>query len=121
MLVIRDVQMQQMAAERRADFDARLHEHLTAQLPRHDAAAVRELASEAIARGAGFGLASERDIAGFAEVTGRTLGAFPRAEFPVPALAILLAHGLDPALKLARYEAWAQAQAPSGSQDHALR
>ncbi len=62
-----------------------------------------------------FGLVQEPHVASFIETTALLVpGGFsislPRP-LPVPALSILLSHGLDPDLKLGRYRRWADSLA----------
>ncbi|MDU9393336.1 hypothetical protein [Pseudomonas sp. zfem002] len=62
----------------------------------------------------GFGLEHEAEVADFIEVSCHYLPPLPalpltRANWPVPALAILCSHGLAPNEKIRRYRAWASA------------
>ena len=106
MLIIRSQQMQALADAQTHRFRCQLRAHLGAALTTGDAAA--QQLDHCMAAAAGFGLHAACDVALFAELTWRHAGCYPTGPLPRPALAILMAHGLDPARKLARYAAWVE-------------
>ena len=110
MLVIRDEQLRALEKARLAGFQHRLRSHLRATVPSH--ASVDEIVERGIPIASRFGFASERHAARFLEISARRLDGFPDAAIPVPALAILMAHGADPDWKLRRYEEWAASARP---------
>ncbi len=105
MLVIRDAQLQALAKDRLADFKRRLRRHLRAAVPSQ--ASVEDLVERGVSIASQYGFSTERHTAQFLAISARRLAGFPDAVIPVPALAILMAHGADPDWKLRRYEEWA--------------
>ncbi|WP_296947353.1 hypothetical protein [uncultured Massilia sp.] len=114
MLTIRAEQMQAFDRASLDGFKRRLRDSLAPLLPETD---LHVLVERGVADAPAFGLASERDIARFVEITGTVLGAFPDGRLPVPALAILMSTGLAPSDKLDRYEAWARSQGRRAASD----
>lgn len=104
-MTIRTEQFRALADAQTRLFRQRLCAHLRAEIGGEVA---EQQLIRCIAAAEGFGLKSARDVAQFAEITWRHAGCYPDHSFPRPALAILMAHGLDPARKLARYAAWTE-------------
>jgi hypothetical protein len=104
MLTIRAQQMQALADAQTRRFRSRLRAHLGHAMAADDD--TEQQLDRCIAASAAFGLHAACDIARFAELTWRYAGCYPVKPLPKPALAILLAHGLAPARKLARYADW---------------
>jgi hypothetical protein len=105
MLVIRDAQLQALARDRLANFKRRLRKHLQDAVPSHPS--VEDLVERGVPVASRYGFSTERHTAQFLAISARRLTGFPDAGIPVPALAILMAHGADPEWKLRRYEEWA--------------
>jgi hypothetical protein len=106
MLRIRAEQMRAFELQRISLFREKLFRHLNEAVP--ECASPKAEIERGLAAAREFGLASEKDVARFVEITCRYLGRFPEGRLPVPALTILMAHGIDPAVKLDRYSKWAE-------------
>ena len=106
MLKIRADQMKAFEQDLIRRFKERLRDRLAGAMPfgtDFDA-----LIERGLAEARSFGLASAAQVARFTEITALHLGGFPDGPLPIPALAILMAYGTEPDVKLDRYLAWAQ-------------
>jgi hypothetical protein len=106
MLRIRAEQMRAFERHRTSLFREKLLRHLKEVVP--ECASPQAQIERGMASAGEFGLVSEKHVAQFVEITCRHLGKFPEGRLPVPALTILMAHGVDPAAKLERYSKWAE-------------
>jgi hypothetical protein len=106
MLRIRAEQMRAFELHRASLFREKLLRHLYEVTPACEAPEAQ--IERGMVMAGEFGLTSEKDVARFVEITCRYLGRFPETRLPVPALAVLMAHGAEPAAKLDRYSAWAE-------------
>jgi hypothetical protein len=114
MLMIRQAQMDALSRARMADFEERLGALLAGAAPTLPASAIAAAIGGTLRQSRQFGLVAEADIARFGAITIRTFQGIPAGRLPVPALAILMSHGLDPQRKLDRYEAWAATHGRTG-------
>ena len=113
MLVIRDEQMALLARNRQGRFRARLVDHLCASLPACSETDPERLDDEValgIAQALEYRLRREVDVARYVEILYRCCEGPAGQELPAEALAILYTYGIDPTLKLDRFQAWADAQ-----------
>lgn len=123
MLVIRAEQVRTLERNRRVSFEKELAKHLEAKLRERSVAAAEGLVARVVAQGleqcTRFGLTTEAHVAQFAEILllhGNGVG----GELPKQALAILLSYGMDPNVKLDRFERWARGVAEKKGPEHAI-
>ncbi|GAB7531228.1 hypothetical protein PS3A_36400 [Pseudomonas sp. 3A(2025)] len=107
MLTIRQAQIDALSVARLNRFQARLEALLAATAPQLSPEAIALASATVIDQAPRFGLASESAIARFGVISLNAFGDYPKAPLPIPALAILMSHGLDPERKLERYQTWA--------------
>ncbi|MDU9394342.1 hypothetical protein [Pseudomonas sp. zfem002] len=107
MLTIRQAQLDALSQARMARFEDRLHTLLSTLAPGLSASEISAVSTRILRDAPTFGLHSEADIARFGEISLAAFDPFPQERLPVPALAILMSHGLAPQRKLERYAAWA--------------
>jgi hypothetical protein len=108
MLTIRANQLSIFESAREREYINRLKRKLESELP-----GLSNLGGEierCVSEAAEFGFRSEHEVARFVEITCVCLGGLPPDSLPRSALAILMAYGMDPSLKLDRYQAWAEAR-----------
>jgi hypothetical protein len=114
MLVIRREQMGAFEEQRRRNFKQRLAAHIEALLAgngMHMAAAeLRDTIEKGMKAAPDYGLIAERDVARYIEIACVYLGGLRSQEQRKEALAILYSYGLDPSVKLDRYQRWAELQ-----------
>ena len=101
MLVIREDQIQALAAHRRRQFVDKLNTFLRSWKPQLDPSEL----DRGFALAARFGFETERDVASFIELVILDMDGFS-APLPIPALAFLTAHGVAPATRLNRLAEW---------------
>jgi hypothetical protein len=109
MFIIRASQMETLRADVVERLAARLVLHLEAL---GYAGPARELVDYALDNASEFGLPTERALLRLTEALAACFAA-PQAaiELPVPALSILLRHGMAPDEKLLRFEKWVRENA----------
>ncbi len=101
MLVIREDQIQALAAHRRQQFVDKLDALLRSWKPQLDPAEIER----GLTLATRLGFESERDVAAFIELVILDLDGFTDP-LPKPALAFLTAHGVSPATRLNRLAEW---------------
>jgi hypothetical protein len=111
MWTIRRTQMEALRQSMLDDLQHRLREHLMPLAQAHGlqltAAQMDALTLRGLQQCRQFALRSEADAARYMAVLVSHWRVAGAEELPVPAMQILLSFGLDPAIKLARFEAWA--------------
>jgi hypothetical protein len=120
MLVIREEQMALLAQDRQARFKARLVDYLRTNLPQCSGIDEEQLGSEVdegIRQALEFRLSREVDVARYVEILYQCCGGPSGEELPREALAILHTFGIDPALKLDRFQGWAEAQSQKAEEE----
>ena len=112
MLVIRPEQMAVFERNAEVLFRDKLKRHLAWFLAQRGIEIEADPLGEQVARGmtqcVAFGLDRECDIARFFEIVCGSVGGFTAQPLPKEAQNILYAYRVDPAMKLARLQAWAE-------------
>ena len=104
MLTIRSEQLAALEQRAAEQFKLRLRAHLSANMVAE--ALIDQVVEYAVCQSPRFCLRSESDVARFALITGQLWTRRREDSLPVPALAILMSYGLEPATKLDRYLDW---------------
>lgn len=111
MWTIRRTQMETLRRSMQDGFQRRLRDYLMPLAQAHGlqltATQMDALTLRGLQQCRQFSLRSEADAARYMAVLVSHWRIAGAAELPVPAMQILLSFGLDPAIKLARFEAWA--------------
>jgi hypothetical protein len=102
--------MEVFRKQRLAEFEEKLERHLAEFAAGAPPAAFLLRIRKGVGYASAFGLERESDIARFLTTAFRRGCGFPDVPLPDEALAVLYAYGMDPVVKLDRFDAWCRTE-----------